>query len=280
MGGLSVMAMHMHGIAHVDARENRKNIGLNKGNEDFKAIDGNGKGKRQPSNPDWKRQGHAEEDRQHGMTRGHVSEQPYGQREWPCQVADQFNRNHEREQPSRRTWRDEDSDKLDPVFGNPHDETESIHKECEGPGDDNLARDRIRAGSEAKQIAKENKHKEGCDKGEKAHPLLAHGLHDHATDKVHKQFRQALQLGWDEATGRTRHDEQQGTHRNHDPHHDDCLVQANIDAEQGPVDQTAEFKGMKRIAHNTFPSMSVLKLSRPALRSPVGIEDSRDHAED
>src|SRR5207247_1735707 len=46
------MPVQGDGIAEVYTGQYRKNVSLNKGNSDFQAIDGDGKGKREPTAPD------------------------------------------------------------------------------------------------------------------------------------------------------------------------------------------------------------------------------------
>src|SRR3989441_11357221 len=46
------MPVQGDGIAKVHAGQYRKNVRLNKGNPDFQAIDGDGKGKREPTAPE------------------------------------------------------------------------------------------------------------------------------------------------------------------------------------------------------------------------------------
>src|SRR2546422_6778756 len=46
------MPVQGDGIAEVYTGQYRKNVSLNKGNPDFQAIDGDGKGKREPTAPD------------------------------------------------------------------------------------------------------------------------------------------------------------------------------------------------------------------------------------
>ena len=127
------------------------------------------------------------------MAGRHVRKEPYGKRQRARKLADYFNRHHQRQQQRRRAGRDQNPEELDAVVGEPHDDAHRVDKQRKRCRHDDLARHSIRPRNQAQEIRKENKDKQRADEGEEPHPLLPDGIHDHAAEKFHEHFGDALQ---------------------------------------------------------------------------------------
>ena len=51
------VSVQVHGISEIDAGQDGENVGLNEGNDDFQAVDGNREGERQPGDQKRQRKG-------------------------------------------------------------------------------------------------------------------------------------------------------------------------------------------------------------------------------
>ena len=198
------MAVQMECVSQIDAGQDGKNIGLNERDPDFQSVHRNRERKGQPPDQQSAADGEAEEDPENHVAGRHIRKQPNGQRNGPRQLADQFDRHHQGQQPPGRPGRNENAQELDAMQKKPHDQAEPIHQTGEHGRHDNLARHGVAAGDQPNKVTEKNKEKQGGDEGEKPHPVFPHRVHDDAANEIHQDLRDVLQLARHQLAGRPR----------------------------------------------------------------------------
>ena len=126
------------------------------------------------------------------MAGRHVGEQTYRQREGACQHADNFDRNHQRNQNFRDARRQQDSKKAQAVASKTNEQGHKKYKYRKGPGDHQLAGQGVRAGEQADHIATENEKKQRRHEREKFPLFLTDEIINQSSQKEQKHFSNAL----------------------------------------------------------------------------------------
>ena len=108
-------------------------------------------------------------------------------------------------------------------------------------------------------------------RGEKSHPLFAYRIQDDGANEVHHHFRHALQLAGHQLARRSCHHHQYRHDGNDDPHHDNGLIDGNIQSAEGNRNPVMKFKRMQRtFFHGDFALSLLNGVMSSATVAPTG----------
>src|SRR5471032_2923427 len=184
---------HVDGVVEIEAGQDREDIGLQEGDQQLEAGEGDDEGKRRPAGPDAQHDDEATEHLQHGVARQHVGEQSDRQAERAHEVRDDLDRHQQEQQHEGHALGHEERHEVRAMLDEADRGDAEEHEERHREGDDDVAGRREGVGHQAEHVAEQDEDEQRQDEREVLLARVADIVAHHAGDELIAELRHALQ---------------------------------------------------------------------------------------
>jgi hypothetical protein len=233
-------------VAQVQAAEDRENVGLQRGHDEFEPIERDIDGERQETEQP-ERHGEPGKHRHHRVAGHHVGKEPDAQADRPRQVGDDLDRHQDRRHHNGRPGGEEEGEKMHPVLDERDDRHQQEYKNRQRKGDDDLTGEGEGIGDQPDQIAEQHEHEDREDSAEKfAAP--ADIILNHAGDEFIRHLGDRLQPSGHQR-GAARRGDQERRAGDHDDGHEQRRIRiGDVERAQMQRDQPLDRELLERSA--------------------------------
>ena len=270
-------------VFQIDAGEDRKDIGLNEGHENFEPVHRGDRDDRQRrhGDADAREQDQRREGCEHFHDRvsgHHVARKTNGMADRAHEVGNHLDQRQDRAQRQRCRRHPEQPEEPGTVL----DETDHGHRHENQQGQSPRHRDMRRGGKGARQQAKEvrehDEQEQREDIGEELEPVLARHILDHLVNETIGQFRDRLRAARDHGatTGADHHHEEDRSHTDREPkrHVGGRIPMHGAIPEERPDDELVH-----RVEHQLIADIlrHISHVCHPLHQPPIAFQPARQH---